>query len=152
MSDHSKQISALNTIITTLYDGENGFKEAAEEVDNPSLATRLRTLSKQRYDFGHEIKPFIKELGGDVDKGGSFSASLHRTWMNIKEALSSNDEAAILAECVRGEESAVNTYQDVIVDEKLAPAVTTVLRRQLDSITSSLAEMRRLSETYEKVG
>ena len=149
MSDHSKQISALNKLITTLYDGENGYKEAAEEVDNASLATRFRTLSQQRYDFGHEIKPFIKQLGGDIDKGGSASAAIHRAWIDLKTALSGNDEAAVLNECVRGEESAVETYQDVIMNGDLSPAALTTVRRQLDDITSSLAEMRRLSESYE---
>ena len=150
MSANSNQISALNTIITTLYDGENGFKEAAEEVDNASLATRFRTLSQQRYDFGHEIKPFIKQLGGEVDKGQSFGATLHQAWIDLKSAIASNDEAAVLNECVRGEESAVKTYQEVILDETLPVGARDVLRRQLDSITSSLAEMRRLSEAYER--
>lgn len=149
MSDHSKQISALNTIITTLYDGENGFKEAAEEVDNVSLAGRFRTLSQQRYDFGHAIKPFIKQMGGEVDKGGSITASLHRALIDLKTAVSGNDEAAVLGECIRGEESALKTYQDVIIDEALPVGARDVLRSQLDAITSSLAEMRRLNEAYE---
>lgn len=149
MSNNSQQISALNDIITTLYDGENGFKEAAEAVGNSALATRFRDLTQQRYDFGHEIKPFIKQLGGEVDKGGSTAATLHRAWIDLKSAIASNDEAAILEECVRGEESALKAYQDVIVDEKLPIGARDLLRRQLDAITSSLAEMRRLSSAYE---
>lgn len=152
MSTPSNQISALNTIITTLYDGENGFKEAAEEIDNASLASRFLTISKQRYDFGHEIKPFIKSLGGEVDKGGSTTAVLHRAWINLKSAIASNDEAAILDECIRGEESALKTYQNVIINENLPSSARDVLKRHLDTITSSLAEMRRLSEAYEAVG
>lgn len=152
MSANKDQVSALNTIITTLYDGENGFKEAADEVDNAALASRFRGLSQQRYDFGHEIKPFIKQLGGEVDKGGSTAASIHRAWMDLKTALTSKDEAAILNECVRGEESALKTYQDVIIDESLPVAARDLLRTQLDSITSSLAEMRNLAKTYESVG
>lgn len=144
MSTPSNQISALNTIITTLYDGENGFKEAAEEIDNASLASRFLTISKQRYDFGHEIKPFIKSLGGEVDKGGSTTAVLHRAWINLKSAIASNDEAAILDECIRGEESALKTYQNVIINENLPSSARDVLKRHLDTITSSLAEMRRL--------
>lgn len=152
MSTPSNQISALNTIITTLYDGENGFKEAAEEIDNASLASRFLTISRQRYDFGHEIKPFIKSLGGEVDKGGSTTAVLHRAWINLKSAIASNDEAAILDECIRGEESALKTYQNVIINENLPSSARDVLKRHLDTITSSLAEMRRLSEAYEAVG
>lgn len=148
MSDFSNQISAINKIITTLYDGENGFKEAAEQVDNASLATRFKTLSQQRYDFGHQLKPFIEQMNGTVDKGQSVAATVHQAWIDLKTALSGNDEAAVLAECVRGEESAVDTYQEVINDEMLPAAAKDVLKKQLTEIKSSLAEMRRLSESY----
>ncbi|MEL7160983.1 MAG: PA2169 family four-helix-bundle protein [Bacteroidota bacterium] len=148
MSANTKQISALNKLITALYDGENGYKEAAEEVDNTALAARFKTLAQQRYDFGHEIKPFITQLGGEVDKGGSTAASLHRVWMDLKSAVSSNDEKAILKECVRGEESAIEAYQEVIADGELSVSARAVVTNQLNQITSSLAEMRRLSENF----
>lgn len=151
MSANNDQVSALNKIITTLYDGENGFKEAAKEVDNTSLATRFRGLAQQRYDFGHEVKPFIKQLGGDVDKGGSTAATLHRAWIDLKTALAGNDEAAVLAECVRGEESAVDTYQEVIADKNLPTGARDVLRTQLSAITTSLNEMRSLHSSYDAV-
>ena len=110
------QTKGLNKLITTLYDGENGYKEAAEEVESVSLATKFRELSQQRYNFGHEIKPFITQLGGEVDKGGSTGAALHRAWIDIKSALSTQDEAAVLKECVRGDESAIETYREVLKD------------------------------------
>lgn len=149
MSTFSNQISALNTIITALYDGENGFKEAADTVENSALATRFRNLSQQRYDFGHAIKPFIKQLGGEVDKGGSPTASAHRVWIDFKTNFTGNDEVAVLNECVRGEESALKTYQEVIIDEKIPAAARAVLREQLDAITSSLNDMRTLANSYE---
>lgn len=148
MSTNSKQISALNTIITTLYDGENGFKECAQAIDNTALATRFSNLAKQRYDFGHEVKAMIKQLGGEVDKGGSTLASVHRAWIDLKSAILSSDEEVILNECVRGEESAQKTYQEVIDNSELSMDDKGVLRRQLDYITASLNEMRRLSEAY----
>ena len=148
MSTNIKQINALNIIITTLYDGENGFKESAQAIDNKALATRFDNLARQRYEFGHEIKPLIKELDGKVDKGGSTLASMHRAWIDLKSAISSNDEKAILQECVRGEESAQKAYQFVIDNGDLSPDNQGLLRRQLDYITASLNEMRRLSEAY----
>ncbi|SEP96054.1 ferritin-like domain-containing protein [Neolewinella agarilytica] len=149
MSSFSNQISALNTIITTLYDGENGFKQAADTVDNAALATKFRSLSQQRYDFGHAIKPFIKQLGGEVNEGGSPTAAVHRGWIDFKTNFTGNDEVAVLNECIRGEESALNTYQDVIIDEKIPAAARAVLREQLDAITSSLNDMRKLANSYE---
>ncbi|MGB3548620.1 MAG: PA2169 family four-helix-bundle protein [Saprospiraceae bacterium] len=147
---NSDQINGLNKLITTLYDGENGYKEAADEVDSVSLQQTFREYSKQRYDFGHEIKPFITQMGGTVDKGGSFSAGVHRFWMDIKSALGTNEESAILAECVRGDESAVNTYEEVMKDTALPADARNTISRQLDALRRGLAEMRRLESTYEK--
>lgn len=148
MSTNNKQISALNKLITALYDGEKGYKEAAEEVDIPLLATRFRTFAQQRYDFGHELKPFITQMGGEVDKGSSTTAAIHRVWMDLKSALSTNDEEAILRECVRGEESAVETYQEVLLEESLPVSVRAVITNQLNQITSSLAEVRKRANAF----
>lgn len=148
MSTYSKQINTLNNLITTLYDGENGYKEAAEEVDSASLAARFRQLAAQRYNFGHEIKPLIKQFGGEVDKGGSTAASLHRVWMDLKSAVSGNDEKAILNECIRGEESAVRSYAEALEGDILTGNTREVVSRQMDILTSSVADLRKLVDSY----
>ncbi|WP_187271010.1 ferritin-like domain-containing protein [Neolewinella aurantiaca] len=151
MSTSSNQIKTLNHLITTLYDGENGYKEAAEEVESPTLSTRFRQLAQQRYDFGHEIKPYIKSLGGEVDKGGSVSANLHRVWMDLKSAVSGNDEAAILNECIRGEESAVKAYAEALEGDTLTGPVRETVSNQMTKISSTLADIRRMADSFEKV-
>ena len=144
MSANSKQVKALNKLITTLYDGENGYKEAAEDVKNTALKTRFQGLAQQRYDFGHEIKPFIQQLGGEVNKGGSTAANLHRVWIDLKSAVTGQDEEAILNEVIRGEESAVETYQEVLADNDLPAAARTTITNQLNKIQATLNDMRRL--------
>jgi uncharacterized protein (TIGR02284 family) len=143
------QTKGLNKLITTLYDGENGYKEAAEEVDSVSLATKFRELSQQRYNFGHEIKPFITQLGGEVDKGGSTGAALHRAWIDIKSALASQDEAAVLKECIRGDENAIETYRDVLNDTSFTSDARQVITRQLTTFERTVAELKQLARTYE---
>lgn len=149
MSVSNEQTKALNKLITTLYDGENGYKEAAEEVDSVSLATKFRQLAQQRYDFGHEIKPLITQLGGEIHKGGSTVAALHRAWIDLKSAVATNDEAAILKECVRGEESAVETYQEVLKEAGLNANARQTVSSQLEIIQRSLGEIRQMAATYE---
>ena len=146
MSANSKQVDALNKLITTLYDGENGYKEAAEDVENTALKTRFQSLAQQRYDFGHEIKPFIQQLGGEVKKGGSVAANVHRVWIDLKSAVTGQDEEAILNEVIRGEESAVETYQEVLKDNDLPVAARTTITNQLNKIQAVLNDMRRLEK------
>lgn len=151
MSTSNEQTKGLNKLITTLYDGENGYKEAAEEVDAVSLANKFRELSQQRYNFGHEIKPLITQLGGEVDKGGSTGAALHRAWIDIKGALSSQDEAAVLKECIRGDENAIETYKGVLNDTNLSADARQVITRQTQELERTVAELRRMATTYENV-
>ncbi|WP_020569119.1 ferritin-like domain-containing protein [Neolewinella persica] len=148
MNSSNNQISTLNNLITTLYDGENGYKEAAEEVDSTTLAARFRQLAQQRYDFGHEIKPLIKQFGGEVNKGGSTAANLHRVWMDLKSAVSGNDEEAILNECIRGEESAVKAYAEALEGNTLTGPARDVVSRQMDIITSSVADLRKMAKSF----
>ena len=144
MSANQKQVDALNKLITTLYDGENGYKESAEDVENTALKSRFRSLAQQRYDFGHEIKPFITQLGGEIKKGGSAAAGIHRVWIDLKSAVTGKDEEAILNEVIRGEESAVNAYQEVLKDNTFSESIRSTLTKQLNKIQSVLNDMRRL--------
>jgi len=147
MSANSDQVKALNKLITTLYDGEKGYKESAEDVENTALKTRFRTLAQQRYDFGHEIKPFIKQLGGEVEKGSSLAADAHRVWIDLKSAVTGQDEEAVLNEVIRGEESAVKAYDEVLQDNMLPAAARTTITNQRNQIQATLNDMRRLEKT-----
>lgn len=111
---NSEIIDLLNNLIAKSYDAEEGYKTVAENTDNPSLKAFLYGRSQQRYDFGHELKDEIKRLGGDVDKGTTVLADLHHAWINFKTTFASNDEAAILEEAKRGEENALEEYDEVI--------------------------------------
>ena len=50
----------------------------------------------------------ISEAASD---GGSVAATLHRGWINIKEAVTGKDKHAVLSECERGEDVAVAAYR-----------------------------------------
>jgi uncharacterized protein (TIGR02284 family) len=142
------QINGLNTLITTLYDGEYGYKEAASNVASVALKQTFTNIAQQRYNFGHEIKPEIAKLGGEVDKGSSVAAGLHRTWMDLKSAIATNEEAAILAECIRGEQAAIEAYEEVLKQTAFSTATRMIIDRQLDSIRRNLTEMKRLETAY----
>jgi uncharacterized protein (TIGR02284 family) len=149
--DSKDQVKGLNKIITTLYDGENGYKNAAEDIDSTTLATKFRDLSQQRYNFGHEIKPLITKLGGEVDKGGSTGAALHRAWIDIKSTVATQDEEAIINECVRGDESAIDTYKEVLKDNVFSADARQVLTRQLDQLEKTVTELKQMATTYKNV-
>ena len=137
----------LNELLERTYDAEKGFKQAAEKVDNKIIKEFFEDRVQQRYNFGHELKEEIKSFGQFPDKGGSTTGALHRTWVNFKELFSSNTEEVMLEEVNRGEQEAIETYNDIIHDKEfvLPPTTESLLIRQRNAIRETL-EMANLYE------
>ena len=112
--DSNKVISTLNDLTETCRDGQNGFKEAAENVKSPDLKTFLNEVATERAQFVNELQLEVRRLGGDPQKTGSTAAALHRAWMEIKGTLTGKDDHSILSECERAEDSAVEAYKDAL--------------------------------------
>lgn len=129
MADANIAISTLNNLIQTCKDGENGFTEAAQGVESTDLKDLFVRYAQQRSQFAAELQDEVRKLGGDPETSGSVAASLHRGWIDIKSVVTGKDEAAILSECERGEDVAVESYQNAL-KEALPSDVNSIIERQ----------------------
>jgi uncharacterized protein (TIGR02284 family) len=144
MADNDKAISCLNNLIETCKDGQDGFKTASEGVKRPDLKTLFLTYSQQRAQFAGELQNEVLRLGGDPEKTGSVAASLHRGWIDIKSAVTGKDDGAIIAECERGEDSAVKNYEEAARDENLPANLREIVERQYTSVKEAHDRIRSL--------
>src|SRR5690242_11016404 len=102
MAQQKEIISTINSLIETLKDGQEGFRQAAEAVKDPSLKSLFNQFSLQRARFAGELQSEAVQLGeSKPETDSSTSGALHRAWINIKSAVTSGDDHAILAECER---------------------------------------------------
>lgn len=145
--DYDNAISTLNNLIETCKDGENGFRTAAGGVRNGELKTLFNLYAQQRAQFAAELQTEVRSLGGDPENTGSLAASLHRGWINIKSAVTGEDEGAVITECERGEDSAVKNYQEAL-EEDLPANVRSIIERQLIEVKEAHDRIR----TLEKAG
>lgn len=145
MATNDDTISTLNGLIEVCKDGENGFRTAAEGVKTADYRTLFSTYAQQRAQFASELQAEVRRLGGDPEKTGSIAASLHRGWINIKSTVTGEDEGAVLAECERGEDSAVSNYQDAM-KANLPADVNTVVQRQYAQIKEAHDRVRALRD------
>jgi uncharacterized protein (TIGR02284 family) len=136
-------ISVLNNLIETCKDGQNGFQEAAESVEDSSLKSLFYEYSQQRAQFAGELQALVKDLGGEPTNSGSVGANLHRRWIDVKSLVTGKDDAAILNECERGEDVAKNAYQDAL-KANLPASVLTVVQRQSDSVKEAHDRVKSL--------
>lgn len=144
-TDNDNVISTLNNLIETCKDGENGFRAAADGVKNSELKTLFLTYSQQRAQFAAELQGEVRTLGGDPENTGSVAATLHRGWINIKSTVTGEDEGAVIAECERGEDSAVRNYQDAL-NESLPANVQSIVERQFVAVKEAHDRIRGLEK------
>ena len=107
-----KENEVIDNLIETLKDGQEGFKQAAESVRNRALKTLFSDYSQQRSRFATALQSEARRHGETKpETSSSTTGALHRGWINLKSAITGGDEHAILAECERGEDSAVERIQ-----------------------------------------
>lgn len=141
-------ISTLNGLIETCKDGQEGFKEAAEGVKRSDLKSLFYEFSQQRAQFAGELQSLVQSLGGDPENSGSTAGALHRGWINIKSAVTGQDDEAILNECERGEDSAKNTYKSAL-EEALPGNIMDTVQQQYQSILSAHDRVKALRDAAD---
>ena len=151
-SDIKNIVETLNDLIETLRDGQHGYKTAAEDVKAPELAQMFNRYSEQRAEFVTELQTRVRSLGADVEESGSVAGSMHRGWINIKSALSTNEPHAVLAEAERGEDAAVDAYEKALDNEDLDLATRDVITRQYQEVKSAHDKVKQLRDgiSYRK--
>jgi len=134
-------ILVLNGLINTCRQGEEAFKSAAENIQNSEFRRLFNIFSQQRAQFVSELQAEVHRLGGEAPKAGNSTTTL-RNWTNVRSMVL-RDEASIIAECQREEESAVNDYQEALKAD-LPLDVQYVVKRQYMDIKDAYDRMRIL--------
>jgi uncharacterized protein (TIGR02284 family) len=112
--DTDKVISILNGLIETCKDGEEGFKTAAEGLQDSQVKSLFQQYARQRGEMARELQGEVRRLGGDPEKSGSIAGAAHRGWINIKSVVTGKDDGSIIAEAERGEDSAKKMYDEAL--------------------------------------
>jgi uncharacterized protein (TIGR02284 family) len=147
MSQIKETLSTVNRLIETLKDGQEGFRQAAEAVKDSQLKTLFNEFSLQRSKFAGELQSHAIQLGeSNPEDSSSTAGALHRAWINMKSAITSQDDHAILAECERGEDSAVAEYKKAMEDVELPSSVRDVVSRQYTDVKAAHDKVKALRD------
>ena len=121
---NEKTISVLQNLVETNRDGQHGFRTAAEDAKDAELGRVFTQFSTQR----------------------SVTGSLHRGWIDLKSAISSNEPHAVLAEAERGEDAAVKAYREAL-EENLDPVTRGIVSRQYASVQAAHDRVKGLRDS-----
>ena len=144
--DNDDVISVLNNLIETCEDGVKGFREAAEAVENPRAKEVFETRIEYIEPAESDLKAAVRRLGGDPEDRGSAAGALHRGWINLKAAVTGKNDEAIIAECERGENAAVERYEDAL-EKELPPDIRLLVDKQYRGTLQNRDRIRELHQS-----
>jgi uncharacterized protein (TIGR02284 family) len=140
-----KVISTLNRLIETVKDGENGFRTAVDGLTDPNVKSLFQQYSRQRAEMARQLQAEVRRLGSDPEKAGSMAGAAHRGWINIKSIVTGKDDAAIIAEAERGEDSAKRTFDEAL-GEPLPPQTLALVRELAMKVHDAHDRVRALEQ------
>lgn len=138
----------LEDLLETLEDGRKGFTQSAEKLaegGRTDLAGRMREFADQRSTFAAEVRTLASRLGIDLDESGSMAGALHRGWIALKDALASDEPAAVLGAAETGEDHAKSEFTKAL-DADLPEEARTLVARQAAAVSAVHDEVRKLRD------
>jgi uncharacterized protein (TIGR02284 family) len=137
-------ISTLNNLITTCRDGQEGFRTAAEHLKDQQFKTLFEQFARERGEIAAELEQLVARRGGEPQREGSLSGTLHRGWMDLRGALTRGDEQ-IIAEAERGEDVAKGAFESALaaIDD---PDIRTVVDRAYQRVAEAHNRVRAMED------
>jgi len=143
--DNKDIVDALNVLLETSKDGEYGFRTSAEHVRSADLRTAFNRHAEECRRAAAELRTLIAQNGGTADDGGTVSGAMHRGWVAVKGTLAGYSDLAMLEECERGEDAALERYRSVLAKD-LPASVRPLVERQYEGVKRNHAEVRTLRD------
>ena len=141
--------STLNNLIETSKDGEKGFRTSSESARSPELRQLFLRRAEDCAKGAAELQAIVARLGKEPEDGGSVAGAIHRGWVNIKAAVTDQDDLAILEECERGEDVAKAAYRSALEERDLPADIRAVVQKQYDGVLRNHDEVRNLRDRFK---
>src|SRR3954466_15515073 len=149
MTEHSKEITTLNTLIATTIDSVNGYEDSAQNIDNERFREIFRQRANERQQVVEQLRAEVRRLGGEPEDDGSFMGKAHQRFEDLKAAITGRDEKAIINEVERGEDYLKSKWQAALESGDLHGESHDLIERCYQSIKSGHDQMSALKHGLE---
>ena len=136
-------VGELKHLTELLTDGQEGYKLAADGARTLELKKLFSDAAVQRARFLNDMRAEVSRLGGDPFEGGTVLGPLERGWINIRTALSRNDDKVLVDEVLRSENITLKGYQDAL-DKDLPHDTRKKVEKQRNDIQKTFDKVKAI--------
>lgn len=143
----------LENIHDLLVDSRKGYTEASQRVEDPQVKELLRSFAQERAGLESEVHAELRRQDPECipSEGGTLKGDLHRAWMDIRDSLSTTENANVLAECERGEGYLLMRYDEVLKKDNLLGSTRVLANSQRTHVQKNIERIKELRRRFEKI-
>ncbi len=144
---NTNDVSVLNGLIETTLDSMKGYEDAAKDAESTQFATMFADFARDRAKSATDLQNHVRTLGGEPEMDSSMLAAAHRTFMDLKQAITGKDDKAIIQEVERGEDHIKAKFEDAMKDSDLSPATRSAITEAFASVREGHDKMSALKHS-----
>jgi uncharacterized protein (TIGR02284 family) len=143
-------IGRLNNLFNVLDETSKTFSEAAETLDDASLAEMCKTYARQYAKFGASAANMIVELSSEPEEEvlREFGSDIKRAWMDLRAALAGSNAATILESLEEANEEVVEAY-DTLFESDLSSGMRSELQEHYEAVTAAQDRLEELEDSFD---
>src|SRR5213075_1927904 len=131
-------------------DGDKGFTACADDAKDASLRAYFTICATRCREAVQTLDRIVKHYGGTPEQAGSIAGSVNRAWLNLRAAISSNSDLAVLEECERAEDAAIRAYKHAL-EKDLPLDVLPVVKIQLEGVQENHDRVRAMRDERRRL-
>lgn len=123
--------SVLLGVIKVLVDGQKGFADIGEHLQDETLKRYFLAESLKRANFRAELENELHRAGmPDVKESGSVAGAAHRLWGDLKAKVGAGSDYELLATSEQGEDSVKKAYKEALEKDLPLPVRQLITEQQ----------------------
>ncbi len=140
------ETAELQEVLTRYVDSRDGYLQAAKLAEETGLSSAFSAIAERREKISVQLANLINREGGEAEIEGSPEAGVHRWWIRLKDKFSTNESAAVISECLRGEQELARTLKNALEDGHLEPEHAAIIREALSEVELAIGAFENVIE------
>jgi uncharacterized protein (TIGR02284 family) len=146
METNQKVNDVLNDLVKINNDRAEGYEKAIKQlsINDNNLKVMFRRYASESRNYANILSAEVISNGGKAVDSTTISGKIYRAWMDVKTAMSSDENQSVLEACEFGEDAAQKAYKQALEgDVNLSAGIRDIISRQRMELKTAHDEVKR---------